>query len=50
METADQIKAPDRIGIMVAPILAILWLSALLASLALLLFCWHLVQESWRLL
>lgn len=49
MESAQKLEIKSRFGVWLAPILALLWLSLLLGSIALLLYCWSLVKTAWSL-
>ena len=48
MQEASSIQKPARFGVWIAPLIAILWIAALLASLALLGYCWNLFRAAWH--
>lgn len=50
MEDAAKLQKPARLGVWLAPIIALVWLSAVLAGIALLLYCSALVKSAWLLL
>lgn len=47
MEDTTNLSRPTRYGVWLAPIIALLWLSALFASAALFGYCWRLFRLAW---